>query len=316
MQYLILIPDFWANGRDFFDYLSACGPTIAACVAVFVAGWQLYISIQQKRIYNQQKELQRCSFIYDAFIKEKQKKIIELRELYLEFQASCVDFISIIFPSGIAPKKQKPGEPPNIDFFADTDEAINATYFMNSISIPENKYFEENRDIAGRLNLFLKKNEVFLQDNPELYEDLTTVSKAFLDLFSDMQTKSEVWAVLLPIIRMLNQSGLQKEIFYPKKDRKGIEILRRYFYEFMHYRLILTRNNCRASILSMTPGSFFAVKKPSYTEENIKKWSANDLVAFSTHASLIAWFDTWKSYIDSFFKLSFEDINKVIKNKT
>ena len=316
MQNFILIPDFWDNGRDFIDYLSALGPTIAACVAVFVAGWQLYISIQQKRIYNQQKELQRCAFVYDAFIGEKQRKIIELRELYLEFQASCIDFISIIFPSGISPKKQKPGEPPSVDFFADTDEAINATYFMNSISIPENKYFETNRDTAGKLHLFLENNEVFLQDNPELYEDLKTVSKAFLDLFSDMQHKPEVWKALLPIIRMLNQSGLQKEIFYPEKDRKGIQILRRYFYEFMHYRLILTRNNCRNGMLYMTPGSYFATKRQPYTEENILKWSGNDLVAFSTHASFIAWFNIWKEYIDSFFKLSFEDINKVIKNKT
>lgn len=315
MQHLILIPDFWTSGRDFIDYLSACGPTIAACVAVFVAVWQLYISIQQKRIYNQQKELQRCSFIYDAFIKEKQEKIIELRKLYLEFQTSCVDFISIIFPSGVAPKTQNPGEAPNIDFFADTDEAINAMYFMNSISMPENKYFEGNRDIAGKLNLFLKNNEVFLQDNPELYEDLTTVSKAFLDLFSDMQHRPKVWKVLLPIIRMLNQSGLQKEIFYPEKDRAGIQIVRRYFYKFMHCRLVLTRNNCRNGLLSMTPGSYFSVKRPFYTEENIIKWSENDLIAFSTHASLIAWFDTWKKYIDSFFRVSFEDINKVIKNK-
>lgn len=316
MHSFILMPDFCGNGHDFIDYLSAWGPTIAACVAVFVAGWQLYISIQQKRIYNQQKELQRCSFIYGAFIEEKQRKILEFRKLYLEFQVSCIDFISMIFPSGIAPKKQNPGEIPNIDFFADTDEAVNVTYFLNSISIPENKYFETNRDVAGRLNLFLENNEVFLQDNPELYEDIKTVSKAFLELFSDMQNKPEVWNILRPIIRTLNQSGLQKEIFYPQKGRKSIEVLRKYFYEFMHYRLILTRNNCREGMLYMIPNSYFAVKRPSYTERNIVKWSGNDLIAFSTHASLIAWFDTWKKYIDSFFKASFEDINNVIKNKT
>lgn len=118
MLSLVFIPDFWNNGRDFIDYLSALGPTVAAFVAAGVAAWQLCISVQQKRIYEQQKELQRCSFVYDAFIKEKQQKIIELRELYLEFQERCVDFISIIFPNAIMSKDQRPGECPNIDFFS------------------------------------------------------------------------------------------------------------------------------------------------------------------------------------------------------
>lgn len=323
MQSFIFIPDSWNNGRDFIDYLSAFGPTVAAFVAAGVAVWQLCISaqqknisIQQKRIYEQQKELQRCSFVYDAFIKEKQQKIIELRELYLEFQERCVDFISIIFPNAIMAKDQRPGECPNIDFLADTDEAINAGYFLNSISIEEEKYFETNRDIAGKLNLFLNKNAVFLKDDPILYEDLQIVSKAFLELFSDMQNKPKIWEIILPIISMLNKVGLQKEIFYPQDNRKKVQIVRRYFYEFMQYRLVLTRNNCREGMLYMSPNSYFSIKRPFYTSENITKWSENDLIAFSTHTAFIMWFETWKKSIDNFFKVSFEDINKVIKNKT
>lgn len=302
-----------ANEKDNWDIFSAIGPTVAALIAIGIAIWQAVITHKQKKINAQQKELQRCSFVYDAFIREKQEKLIKLRKLYLSFQTVCIDFISLIFPNSLSQKDIKPGEIPNIDLLSEIDNDVQAIYFLKSITIKDTTYFETSRDICVNLNNFLIENDVFLQDNPELYQDLKITSQAFLEFFSSLQDK-DFYKILLPLVQKLNKIGIHKEIFYSKEGKENIKILRKYFYEFMQGRLVLSRNNCGTGLLYMIPNTFFSVKKPFYTPENIEKWSQNDKIAFTTHSIFVTWFETWKQYINSFFSVSFDDINRVIKN--
>ena len=320
MNYIFLVENVVENKQNWFEYLSTAINIISTIGSIGIAYWALKLSDKQNKISKHQSDLEKCAIIYDSFIKEKQEKIIELRKLYLNFKDVCLYTISTIFPSCIGPKNQNNGEPPKINIDG-TDVFVS---FLN-MDIKENKntFLVNGKNYSDELLFFLNRNEVFLKDNQDLFNDLQTTSKVFRDFFSKIIEngyRKSLFIICAEIIDKIGSSVINIDMSR-NSYTPIIRELRKFFYHSI-FGLSLSRigpdgTRINSHILHMTGNSLFKNKDiAAYTEENIKKWCQNETIAFDTHAIFITWFDVWFKYIDSFFSVSFNNINKVINDRT
>ena len=323
MNYIYLIENVLENKKDWIDYIGILINLISTFGSIAIALWALRLSDKQNKISKHQSDIDKCHFIYESFIKEKQEKIIKLRNLYLDFKDSCLYILSTIFPVSISKKNQKPLEIPKFDI-KNTSDLLSVFLRPSNTKNDSNTFIINGKKDSEELFFFLDKNKVFLQDNLELFDDLYKVSKAFCAFFEEIIKISYIKNLFISFSKIIDSRGTnliytdisKNELLYSK-----IKYLREFFYRFIHYRLILQRIGSDGIItnnhlLYIPSNSIFKDKEIyGYTEENIKKWSENELIAFATHAIFNDWFDFWLKSIDSFFDAAFGNINKTINNK-
>lgn len=278
--------------------------------------WYAYIQTKlvekQKEISRHQEELQRCSVVYDVFMKSKQEKIIELRHLYMSFEEICIFFISLFFPAGIMPKNQVFGKLPQIDLSSQDDSDVIPTYYTEKRTEFIENFFNEAILNAKKFNSFLMDNDIFLGKNTEVIEDLKAVSRDFSELFFDINSKESLKIKFSSLAKELVSFRNDVSNGYYTNNKQTLIELRNYFYIFMHGRLMLKRGNFNDSLLYMLPMSPF--KGIPYTHENIIKWSHNEKKAFATLFIFQNWFGAWKSHLDNILLFSFEKVRKVVEN--
>lgn len=279
--------------------------------------WYAYIQTKlvekQKEISRHQEELQRCSVVYDVFMKSKQEKIIELRRLYMSFEEHCIFFISVLFPTGIAPKKQDFSTPPLIDVSSQNDSDIITTYYTEKRAEFIENFFSRALTNSKRLNSFLNDNDIFIGKDIELIEDLRTVTRDFSEIFFDINSNEHLKNKFNYLANGLVAFRNNISINYGKNNNRYELIeLRKYFYTFMWGRLMLKRGDLNNHLLYMSLDSPF--KGISYTPENINLWSSNEKKAFATSAIFHTWFKIWKNLLDNILLSSFEKVRKVVEN--
>lgn len=319
-----IILDF-NTSKNWVDYFSAIGPTFAAIIAVIVAIWQACIARKQKGINEQQveinqqqlefnkqqMEIQRCNFVYSTFIQEKQNKLLELRKKYLLFKEINSNLLGLIFPNTAMNNKLQPLQLPDITQLDKND--IICAYHIERHKWPSD-LLEKAYQISREFYEFLENNQIFLQDNPELFIHLKTISHAFGEYmrhaFDTPNILSCYHAIHTKITNSLKGKNFMDYIHYDEE----VYDLREDFYDFMHMYLMIPYNGVNDHLLYMLQDSIFKTKNLIYSKEDIKKWAINEKIAFHTSVIFNTWFTTWLNYIDEFFKVSFEDIKKVQQN--
>lgn len=296
-----------------WEKVSASLTALGTIALVWYAYIQTKLVEKQKEISRHQEELQRCSVVYDVFMKSKQEKFIELRHLYMSFDESVLFFISVLFPSGIGLKKQDVGKIPIIDLSSTNDSDVITTYYTEKRAEFIENFFSEALTNAKKLNSFLNDNDIFLGKDTELIEDLITVSRDFSEIFFDIHSKESIKNKFNYLANELIAFRNNISINYGRNNiRYELIELRKYFYTFMCRRLMLKRGDVNSSLLYMSPNSPF--KRIPYTPENILLWSTNEKKAFATSAIFNTWFETWKSHLDNILLSSFEKVRKVVEN--
>lgn len=313
------------TSKNWADYFSAIGPTFAASIAVIVAIWQACIAKKQKGINEQQvkinqqqlefnkqqMEIQRCNFVYSTFIQEKQNKLLELRKKYLLFKEINSNLLGLIFPNTVMNNNLKPLQLPDITQL-DKNNVICA-YYIERHKWPSD-LLEKAYRISREFYEFLENNQIFLQDNPELFIHLKTISYAFGEYmrhaFDTPNILSCYHAIHTEITRSLKGKNFMHYIHYNQE----VYDLREDFYNFMHMYLMVSYNGVTNHLLYMPQDSIFKIKNLIYSKEEIKKWAINEKIAFHTAVIFNTWFTTWLNYIDEFFTVSFENINKIQQN--
>ena len=290
--------------------VSAVTTIIVAIITLGTIFWQIKIQQKQKKIAKHQADLQRCSFVYDCFIREKQEKLIELRRNYLEFKDKCLYLLEKIFPSSISQSDLKQEEIP--DLRIETPNII-STYHRNIQNESAETFLKNGQDASVKLFNFLKENELFLKDNIVLFHDLQTISKAFKELFQKINSSNDVCQNFMYLAKFMNKGNGIAILIVDKQIQNTIINMRSFFYDFIFYKIMLVRGNSTDWMLCMPKGSVF--KELTLSPKNIKQWSENEYIAFHTLLIFNSWFnETWLKYIDDFFYTSFEDIRKVVKN--
>lgn len=319
-----IILDF-NTSKNWVDYCAAIGPTIMAGIAVWVAyrqartvkkqtkinEQQFEINKQQLEFNKQQMAIQRCNFIHSNIIKEKQDKLLELRRRFLEFKELNLLFLSILFPSCIADKKQNPGLPPKYPIDIDEKDSL-ASYYIDSQEIPNNLIEKASKVNAGFYK-FLNDNEVFLNDNAKLYLYLQRISYGFSEFFKEFITKKDLYKEFNILINYLARNINLHAIFTYNNANIILTLrkIRKYFYTAIRFQFCIDEGGINEHILYRASDSIFKLKKLRYDEV---KWSKSDKIAFFTHSTFIGWFQFWQDNIDSFFSSVFEDIHKIRNN--
>ncbi len=291
------------NEKDGWDIVSAVGPTVAASIAIGVAIWQAIISYKQKKINNQQKELQRCSFVYDSFLKEKWEKLSQLRELYLNFYENCLALISMVFPSGIA--SHDSANPPKFSY--DNNDSI-VDYGFN-VGISFASVFINGENVCKELERYIRNNEPFLKECASLIEDLRVVVPVFKKLFQKIGANKDLRTSLEIIAKMMDRNNGSPTIL--PMDLSGI---RSFFYAEL-WGLILHRGDCNSHLFNLVRGNYFSKFKPVYVEENVQKWSKNNLISFETHSAILTFFNLWLEQINNLFTNAYNDISTIVQEK-
>lgn len=316
-----LILDF-NTSKTWVDYFAAIAPTFMAFIAVCVAAWQLYVSNKQKNINQQQieinkqqlefnkqqMEIQRCNFVYSSFIHEKQNKLLELRQKYLLFKEINLNLLGLIFPNTAMNKNFQSLQLPDVNRLDKKD--IICAYYIERHKWPAD-LLEKAYRLSREFYEFLENNQIFLQDNPELFIHLKTVSYAFSEymrhVFDTPNMLSCYHAIHSKITTSLRVKNFMHYIHY---DEEVYE-LREDFYNFMHMYLMVSYNGVTDHLLYMPQESIFKTNNLIYSKKDVKKWAINEKIAFHTSLIFNTWFTTWVNYIDEFFTVSFEDIKRV-----
>ena len=295
-----------------WDAVSAVTTLVVAVITLGTIFWQIWLQYQQKKINKHQADLQRCSFVYDSFIREKQEKLIELRRNYIEFKDKCLYLLETIFPCSVSPTDLKPGEFPILKI---DDDTLKSYYHKSIWDESADTFLENGQKTSTKLLKYLKENEVFLQDNPVLFDDLQIISNAFNELFVKIKSNDIRRQNFIKLASFIDD--IDKNLYHvDNKERQDIIVnMRSFFYNFIHHKIMLHRGNVTEWMLNMPQGSIFKSLNMPHTAENMQKWSQNELIAFHTLTIFYTWFnETWLKYIDEFFSTSFNDIRKVVKN--
>lgn len=313
------------TSKNWVDYFAALGPTVMAFIAICVAAWQLYVSNKQKNINQQQIELnkqqmefnkqqmeiQRCSFVYSSFIQTKQNKLLELRQKYLLFKEINSNLLGLIFPNTAMDKNLRLLQFPNVNQLDKKD--VVCAYYIERHKWPSD-LLEKAYTLSREFYEFLENNQIFLQDNPELFIHLKTISYAFGEYmrhaFDTPNILSCYHAIHTKITKSLKGKNFMHYIHY---DEEVYE-LREDFYNFIHMYLTVSYNGITDHLLYIPQDSIFKTNNLIYSKKDVKKWSTNEKIAFHTSVIFNTWFTTWLNYIDEFFTVSFEDIKKVQQN--
>lgn len=307
------------TSKGFADWVAAIGPTSMACIAVGVAIWQGYVSNKQKKLNQQQieinkqqlefnkqqREIQRCGFIYSSFIKEKQDKLLELRKRFLEFKDINMLFLSILFPCSCSDKKQEMGAFSR-DIVDISEEDFLVLYYIDSQEIPKN-LIEKASKINAEFFQFLVNNEIFVNDNPQLYLHLHQMTYGFGEFFKGFIAKKDLYEEFTQLLAsLIKTSNFHTTFSYT--DTSSLKKIRQYFYITTRYSLCISEKGENSHILYKAPSSLFNLKKLKYNE---REWAESDKIAFFTHSTFLGWFNTWRDTIDGFFSLAFSDIKRV-----
>lgn len=307
------------NNHDVHYFVEVYSPIIIGLIAAGIAYIANRISkrsiLEQKKQFNKQLkierenfqkqfELQKIQWKYDNFFKYKQDKLLELRSLYRKFKFDIENFIKTFLPTAIgnADKDAPLMALPNMSNI-DDDSHIKPIYFNTTYEIAPDEMLENFFEDSKNLYNFLIDNDIFIQDNPMLYDDLKSISRGFKELFTALK----------------NNNAFSKLFVYNKEIGKYIlipenEAFRRFFYTYMHYRMNIQRGDLSTSLFYEIPNSVFKIYKLAYTEENVEKWISNNIILFNTSGIFIAWLETWEKYINEFFTTSISDISAFYKN--
>ncbi|WP_428049868.1 hypothetical protein [Candidatus Avelusimicrobium caledoniensis] len=315
------------TSKDVADWIAAIGPTAMAFIAVCVAVWQLWVSNKQKNLnkqqiqinkqqleFNKQQiEIQRCNFVYGGFIKEKQDKLLELRNRFLKFRDINMLFLSIIFPCGAIDKKQTPGfTPQDITDISVADLFV--SYYIDSQEIPNN-LLEKASKINAEFYQFLEDNKIFLDEDPRLYLYLHKMACGFSEFFKEFITKKDLCKEFDMVVNYLIKTANFHSVFTyadTVSSKLWLKKLRQYFYTATRYRFCIDDEGINTNILYRGPDSIFEHNKLQYNEE---EWASNDKIAFFTHIVFFGWFQFWRDSIDRSFATAFSDLKRV-RNST
>lgn len=291
------------NEKDGWDIVSAVGPTVAASIAIGVAIWQSIISYKQKKINNQQKELQRCSFVYESFLKAKQDKLLQLRELYLNFYENCLAIISMVFPSGIG---SHDSANPSAFSYDKNDSTID--YGFN-VGISFASVFTTGENVCKELERYVRNNEPFLKECSALIEDLRVVVPVFKKLFQKINMNKDLKASLETIAKIMDKNNGSPTILLIDLSK-----IRSFFYAEL-WGLVLQRGDCNNHLFYLINNNYFSKFKPSYVEENAQKWSKSNLISFETHSAILTFFNLWLEQINNLFTNAYNDISTIVQEK-
>lgn len=292
------VEKYIVNEKDSWDKFEAIGPTVAAAIAVGVAIWQIFITNKQKKINEKQKELQRCSFVYDCFIKEKQEKIIHLRKLYKNFHSFFINFISLFFP-----------------IMGMSDYNTNPT-FIGLYQIKPIKYFGKDYCLIAKkhseeLYEFLEENEVFFKENRLFYVNIKRMAEWSTKFFINLQKETLIYNDCLYFLDKINGLEQKKDNVYMPEEQKKLPKIREFIYKSL---MDLTLNDGeKYNFFLYFMDSYFKKENPSYTNDNIVNWSKNDEVCFYAYDIFKATFKQFQQEIDAFFDLAYNDIQQTIK---
>lgn len=313
--FLLPLSIFDKPKENFIKTLSSFGPWITALAVIKFSLLQYNLLKEQKEIAKYQGFVQRTSFIYNEFIKEKQNKIVELRKKYIPFQESCIYFLSILFPCTVAEKNQKPGEIPNVSL--ENSKNLIGMHYHNAINKDKNlSYFYKTCD---ELYQFLISNEVFLANSKDLYDDLRVTSKAFKELFENILADKQLNGNFESLKQFFDILCNKVDFSYSllPEIKHSLITGRIFFYQFMQFKLMREKNGINNNLLYLIPDSLFQNKNfayTTYTTENIKIWSQDDFIASITYGILQNWFQAWQKTIDNYFKESFNDVKAILNN--
>jgi len=73
----------------------------------------------------------------------------------------------------------------------------------------------------------------------------------------------------------------------------------------------IKRGDLSTSLFYEIPNSIFKLPKMDYTDENIEKWSSNNIILFHTAMIFVTWLVTWEKYINEFFITSLNEISNI-----
>ena len=131
---------------------------LSAGVALWIA-WRN--NDKQFQIFKTQLEEQRKQWKNENLYKYRQDKLLELRKLYINFQINILDFFALFVPTSIGAGSLTPT----------ADKALKYEYktlkFYESPNSLVNRYCKSSNALCE----FLKENDIFIQDKPELKED-------------------------------------------------------------------------------------------------------------------------------------------------
>ncbi len=296
-----------------WDIISAIGPTIVAAFSIAIAVWQIIVQRKQKQITKQQTDLQRCAFVYDCFIRAKQEKLLELRKRYIEFKDICLYLLTTIFPCGVTQRGIDPGVPPVLNI---GDTSVISFYSKCGKTGNADSFLKDGARICNDFLYFLQNNDVFLNDNPELFSDLKIISKDFFNLFAEIKSNEELQNRFISFAKQLDRIGDGTGNYDNNSQLKQKLIeTRAFFYRFIEYRLMLKREKSIEWLLVMPPNSIFKNLKHLHDMKTAIQWSNDECIAVHTYAIFNTWFElTWLKYIDAFIHHSFAEIKKVIEN--
>lgn len=309
------------TSKNLLDYVSAFGPSLAAFAAAGIAFWQVCISKKQKEIneqqfninqqqleFNKQQiEIQRCNFIYSGLIKEKQEKLLELRNRFLAFKDINMLFLSILFPCAIMDKKQNPGLPPRDPIDIDEEDSY-VSHYIDSQEIPTD-LIENARKVNLEFYQFLENNKIFLNDNPRLYLYLQKISYGFSEFFKEFITEKTLYTGFYVLINYIyNNVNIHSSFTYTSSIMIRLKNIRQYFYGITKYYFCIDENGENTHIFYKNPYDIFSLKKLQYDEN---KWSESNKIAFFTHAIFTKYFNAWRNDIDKFFSIAFTGMQQI-----
>lgn len=303
-----------SNNHDIHYFIDVYSPIVIGIIAAIIAIIANKISkrsiLEQKKQFNKQLkierenfqkqfELQKIQWKYDNFFKYKQEKLLELRNLYRLFKRDLEKFLFTFLPSGIGSNEGNFTLPDMSNIW--DDSKVNVLYATMEYNEAPSSIMNQFLLNSKNLYDFLLINDIFIQDNPVLYADLKSISKGFKELYS----------------ALIDNKGFDK--LFIEQDNKFIpypenKSFRKFFYTFMHYRMGIMRGNLNTSLFYEIPNSIFKLYKMDYSDENIEKWSSNNIILFHTGGIFVTWLETWEKYINEFFITSISDISAFYKN--
>ena len=250
----------------------------------------------ERNNFQKQFELQKIQWKYDNFFKYKQEKLLELRNLYRLFKRDLEIFLFTFLPSGIGSNEGIFKLPDMSNIWDDSKVKVlyTTTEYNEAPSSIMNQFLINSKNLYD----FLLTNDIFIQDNPVLYSDLKSISKGFKELYS----------------ALIDNKGFDK--LFIEQDNKFIpypenKSFRKFFYTFMHYRMGIMRGDLNTSLFYEIPNSIFKLYKMDYSDENIEKWSSNNIILFHTGGIFVTWLETWEKYINDFFVTSLNEISNI-----
>lgn len=285
---------------------------LASFALVYFAKRQSEIVEKQKKISEYQAEMQRCSVIYDSFMRIRQEKFIELKRLYTDFYSYCFFFLNVLFPCAFGLKNPMNGQNCFIDMNNINDADIITSYYTEMKLDFIDDFFKKSTEASQKLKTFINENDVFLEKNNQLIEDLKIVSRDFYEFFYTVSNDINFQNSFITISKKLIKNSLAN-LHTNQADKSEIVKFRIFFYTFMWGRLMFTYGDVRNNMLYFYPNSPF--KGQTYTADNVSKWSKTEKTAFATFVIMHDFFEKWKKQIDNIFLSSFEKVRKVVENE-